>query len=189
MVLSRMQMATLDLERTNLEDEVSSLVHCVCVSLDVGCMSVNVDGLHLSQGAIALCEMVEFYGCATRLIFSANTKLRPRAWLTIGRMLKKVGLHHKKHELVLMVANSILKSPFISMIDVSYCALEEQPLTLLLRSVRANCCLQVLKLVGNNLAGKGTFILSEWFDLCVCVCVVMYIHNANFTDSLPDVQN
>ena len=34
--------------------------------------------------------MVEFYGCATRLIFASNNRLRPRAWLTIGRMLKKV---------------------------------------------------------------------------------------------------
>lgn len=48
------------------------------------------------------------------------------------------------------------------MVNVSYCALEEQTLTLLLRSVRANCAMQVLKMEGNNLAGKGTFILSEW---------------------------
>ena len=47
------------------------------------------------------------------------------------------------------------------MISVSYCSLEEQTLTLLLRSVRANCALQVLRLEGNNLTGKGTFILSE----------------------------
>lgn len=110
-VLSRVQMLTLDLQRTNLEDE----------------------------GAIALCEMIEFYGCASRVILSGNNRLRPRAWLTIGRMLKK--------------------SPFISMISVSYCGLEEQTLTLLLRSVRANCALQVLRLEGNNLTGKGTFIL------------------------------
>ena len=62
-VLSRVQMLTLDLQRTNLEDE----------------------------GVIALCEMVEFYGCASRVILSGNNRLRPRAWLTIGRMLKKVG--------------------------------------------------------------------------------------------------
>jgi len=85
--------------------------------------------------------MVEFYGCASRIILSSNSRLRPRAWLTIGRMLKK--------------------SPFIEMINVSYCGLEEQTLTLLLRSVRANCALKVLKLQGNNLSGKGTFILSE----------------------------
>ena len=42
------------------------------------------------QGIIALCEMVEFYGCATRLLLAHNNKLRPRAWLTIGRTLKKV---------------------------------------------------------------------------------------------------
>lgn len=53
------------------------------------------------------------------------------------------------------------QSPFIEMINVSYCGLEEQTLTLLLRSVRANCALKVLKLQGNNLSGKGTFILSE----------------------------
>ena len=51
------------------------------------------------------------------------------------------------------------------MANVSYCGLEEQTLTLLLRSVRANCSLQVLKMEGNNLTGKGTFILSE----CVCL--------------------
>lgn len=49
------------------------------------------------------------------------------------------------------------------MISVSYCALEEQTLTLLLRSVRANCALQVLRLEGNNLTGKGTFILSTQY--------------------------
>lgn len=54
------------------------LVLCICL------------GVCVLQGAIALCEMVEFYGCASRVIFSANSKLRPRAWLTIGRMLKKV---------------------------------------------------------------------------------------------------
>ena len=48
------------------------------------------------------------------------------------------------------------------MMNANYCNLEEQTLTLLLRSVRANCGLKVLKLVGNNLTGKGTFILSEW---------------------------
>ena len=47
------------------------------------------------------------------------------------------------------------------MVSVSYCGLEEQTLTLLLRSVRANCALHVLRLEGNNLTGKGTFILSE----------------------------
>ena len=54
-----------------------------------------------------------------------------------------------------------MQSPFISMMNANYCNLEEQTLTLLLRSVRANCGLKVLKLVGNNLTGKGTFILSE----------------------------
>lgn len=54
-----------------------------------------------------------------------------------------------------------LQSPFIAMMNANYCNLEEQTLTLLLRSVRANCGLKVLKLVGNNLTGKGTFILSE----------------------------
>ena len=47
------------------------------------------------------------------------------------------------------------------MINVNYCALEEQTLTLLLRSVRANCNLKILKMEGNGLAGKGTFILCE----------------------------
>lgn len=42
------------------------------------------------QGAIALCEMVEFYGCASRIILNGNSRLHARAWLTIGRMLKKV---------------------------------------------------------------------------------------------------
>lgn len=79
-VLSRMQMTTLDLERTNLDDEVSHLPQ----------LSLQLVYCKLFQGAIALCEMVEFYGCATRLIFANNNRLRPRAWLTIGRMLKKV---------------------------------------------------------------------------------------------------
>ncbi|CAI8032183.1 Protein phosphatase 1 regulatory subunit 37, partial [Geodia barretti] len=51
------------------------------------------------------------------------------------------------------------QSPFLTTANVSYCGLEEQTLTLLLRSVRANCNLQVLKMEGNNLTGKGTFIL------------------------------
>jgi protein phosphatase 1 regulatory subunit 37 len=110
-VLSRVHASTLKLERTNLEDE----------------------------GIIAICEMVEFYGCACKLLLAHNNRLRPRAWLTIGRTLKK--------------------SPFVSTIDVSYCALDEQTLTLLLRAVRANCGLKVLKMEGNNLTGKGTFIL------------------------------
>lgn len=46
--------------------------------------------LHCHQGAIALCEMVEFYGCTSKLNLAHNHRLRPRAWLTIGRMLKKV---------------------------------------------------------------------------------------------------
>ncbi|KAL5463506.1 hypothetical protein EMCRGX_G032406 [Ephydatia muelleri] len=110
-VLSRMQMSTLDLERTNLEDE----------------------------GAIALCEMVEFYGCASKINLSYNNKLRARAWLAIGRALKK--------------------SSFITTLNVGYCGLEEQTLTLLLRSVRTNCALQSLRAEGNALSGKGTFIL------------------------------
>lgn len=110
-VLSRVHATTLKLERTNLEDE----------------------------GIIAIAEMVEFYGCASRLLLAHNNKLRPRAWLTIGRTLKK--------------------SPFLETIDVGYCALDEQTLTLLLRAVRANCGLKVLKMEGNNLTGKGTFIL------------------------------
>ena len=43
-----------------------------------------------TQGAIALCEMVEFYGCASKINLAHNHRLRPRAWLTIGRTLKKV---------------------------------------------------------------------------------------------------
>ena len=54
------------------------------------------------------------------------------------------------------------QSPFLTTANVSYCGLEEQTLTLLLRSVRANCNLQVLKMEGNNLTGKGTFILSKY---------------------------
>ena len=58
------------------------------------------------------------------------------------------------------------------MINVGYCGLEEQTITLLLRSVRANCALQVLKMQGNNLSGKGTFILSKrqtvWHRLFHC---------------------
>ena len=61
------------------------------------------------------------------------------------------------------------QSPFISMMNANYCNLEEQTLTLLLRSVRANCGLRVLKLVGNNLTGKGTFILSKSIGI-TCVC-------------------
>lgn len=53
------------------------------------------------------------------------------------------------------------------MIDVSYCALDEQTLTLLLRAVRANCYLRVLKIEGNNLTGKGTFILSEFCSFSI----------------------
>ena len=34
--------------------------------------------------------MVEFYGCACKLLLAHNNRLRPRAWLTIGRTLKKV---------------------------------------------------------------------------------------------------
>lgn len=60
------------------------------------------------------------------------------------------------------------------MANVSYCGLEEQTLTLLLRSVRANCSLQVLKMEGNNLTGKGTFILSESSSPAIS-CMCMYI--------------
>ena len=34
--------------------------------------------------------MVEFYGCASKINLAHNHRLRPRAWLTIGRTLKKV---------------------------------------------------------------------------------------------------
>ena len=64
---------------------------------------------------------------------------------------------------------SLTQSPFVTMANVSYCALEEQTLTLLLRSVRANCSLQVLKMEGNNLTGKGTFILSESCTSPTCI--------------------
>ena len=63
------------------EGDWCSLTVVTCVTV---CVCVCV------QGAIALCEMVEFYGCASRIILSANSRLRPRAWLTVGRMLKKV---------------------------------------------------------------------------------------------------
>ena len=39
---------------------------------------------------IALCEMVEFYECASRLNFTGSSKLRARAWFFLGKMLKKV---------------------------------------------------------------------------------------------------
>ena len=50
---------------------------------------------------------------------------------------------------------------FIEMVDVRQCALDEQGLTSMLRAVRANCTLRILHLEGNNLTGKGVFILSE----------------------------
>lgn len=46
--------------------------------------------LFFIQGMVAICEMVEFYGCACKLLLAHNNRLRPRAWLTIGRTLKKV---------------------------------------------------------------------------------------------------
>ena len=39
---------------------------------------------------IALCEMVEFYECASRLNLTGSSKLRARAWFFLGKMLKKV---------------------------------------------------------------------------------------------------
>ena len=51
---------------------------------------------------------------------------------------------------------------FIEMVDVRQCALDEQALTSMLRAVRANCTLRILHLEGNNLTGKGVFILSEF---------------------------
>ena len=39
---------------------------------------------------IALCEMVEFYECASRLNFTGSSKVRARAWFFLGKMLKKV---------------------------------------------------------------------------------------------------
>ena len=44
------------------------------------------------QGMIALCEMVEFYECASRINFAGSSKLKPRAWFCLGKMLKKVTL-------------------------------------------------------------------------------------------------
>ena len=55
------------------------------------------------------------------------------------------------------------KSSFITTLNVGYCGLEEQTLTLLLRSVRTNCALQCLRAEGNALSGKGTFILSKHY--------------------------
>lgn len=117
--------------------------------------------------------MVEFYGCATRILLAHNNKLRPRAWLTIGRTLKKVSTLTNTSEHTIMCATILehkvfsnfpyLQSPFLHTIDVSYCGLDEQTLTLLLRSVRANCGLRVLRIEGNHLSGKGTFIMSELF--------------------------
>ena len=70
------------------------------------------------------------------------------------------------------------------MINVSYCGLEEQTITLLLRSVRANCALQVLKMQGNNLSGKGTFILSKRHQLVSVHCLVHYLLCSNSNPSL-----
>jgi len=61
---------------------------------------------------------------------------------------------------------------FIEMVDVRYCALDEQGLTSMLRALRANCTLRTLHMEGNNLTGKGVFILSE-NDLVIVV--VMYL--------------
>lgn len=78
-------------------------------------------------------------------------------------MLLSVGVWAQNcvHGSVISIFLLLPQSPFISMMNANYCNLEEQTLTLLLRSVRANCGLKVLKLVGNNLTGKGTFILSK----------------------------
>ena len=54
---------------------------------------------------------------------------------------------------------------FIEMLDVKQCALDEQALTSMLRAVRANCTLRILHLEGNNLTGKGVFILSELLSI------------------------
>ena len=56
---------------------------------------------------------------------------------------------------------SLQQVSFIEMVDVRQCALDEQALTSMLRAVRANCTLSILHLEGNNLTGKGVFILSE----------------------------
>jgi len=58
-----------------------------------------------------------------------------------------------------------LQVNFIEMVDVRYCALEEQGLTSMLRALRANCTLSTLHLEGNNLTGKGIFILSEFLHV------------------------
>lgn len=134
--------------------------------------------------------MVEYYECVCRLCLAFNPKIKSRAWLAIGRMLKNVGLLSPActcdgetqgvspdgKTSLLQSANSLsplepqlhvsspslLQSPFIETLNVSYCGLDDQGLTLLLRSVRANCALRTLHLDGNNLSGKGSFILSEW---------------------------
>ena len=67
---------------------------------------------------------------------------------------------------MLLLAGEILldvlqQVSFIEMVDVRQCALDEQALTSMLRAVRANCTLRILHLEGNNLTGKGVFILSE----------------------------
>ena len=142
--------------------------------------------------------MVEYYECVCRLCLAFNPKIKSRAWLAIGRMLKNVGLSstsctHKTaapdsrtrllHSIACFLPSlppsyfplSSLpppsfsspslppprQSPFIETLNVSYCGLDDQGLTLLLRSVRANCALRTLHMDGNNLSGKGSFILSE----------------------------
>jgi len=59
------------------------------------------------------------------------------------------------------------------MVDVRYCALDEQGLTSMLRALRANCMLRTLHLEGNNLTGKGVFILSE------SVCTTLLLNHTN----------
>lgn len=66
---------------------------------------------------------------------------------------------------------SLQQVSFIEMVDVRQCALDEQALTSMLRAVRANCTLSILHLEGNNLTGKGVFILSE---VATSTCMILF---------------
>jgi protein phosphatase 1 regulatory subunit 37 len=129
---------TLDLAGVRLDHRTCETLEMVLGRLCMTCLDIQKSGVE-DDGMIAICEMIEYYECVSRLNIAHNSKLKSRAWLSLGRMLKN--------------------SPFIDMLNVSYCGLDDQGLTLLLRSVRANCALRTLYIDGNSLSGKGSFIL------------------------------
>lgn len=102
--------------------------------------TIDLEATHLDvEGAVALFDMIEYYQSATRLNISYNRNMGPRGWQAFARMLKK--------------------SPCLEQMEARSCAISEQVMPMIGRSLRMGSLLTTLHLENSIMSGRHLMIL------------------------------